>query len=75
MIANNLFINFGSSAIEVWGNGDQTHLPSANTTITGNIFQRPFAGPSGTGRFLDRLSLPSRKRSIQNTLICAQEAD
>lgn len=38
VIRNNLFVNFGSSAVEVWGRGDDRHLPSANTTITGNIF-------------------------------------
>jgi len=38
VIRNNLFVNFGSSAVEVMGKGDDRHLPSANTTITGNIF-------------------------------------
>ena len=38
IIRNNLFINFGSSAVEVLGNGDDRHLPAGITTITGNIF-------------------------------------
>ncbi|OGV64067.1 MAG: hypothetical protein A3K19_05950 [Lentisphaerae bacterium RIFOXYB12_FULL_65_16] len=38
IIANNLFINFGSSAVEALGLADTDHFPSANTTITGNIF-------------------------------------
>ena len=37
-IADNLFINFGSSAVEASGRSDPTHYPSANTTITGNLF-------------------------------------
>ena len=38
IVANNLFVNFGSSAVEASGRCDPTHYASANTTITGNIF-------------------------------------
>ena len=38
IIRNNLFINFNSSAVDVWGAGDSRHLPSANTIVSGNIF-------------------------------------
>jgi hypothetical protein len=38
LITNNLFVNFGSAAVEVLGNADADHFPSANTTISGNLF-------------------------------------
>jgi hypothetical protein len=38
IIRNNLFINFNSSAVDIWSAGDATHLPSANTIVSGNIF-------------------------------------
>jgi hypothetical protein len=38
LITNNLFVNFGSAAVETLGLSDADHFPSANTTITGNIF-------------------------------------
>jgi hypothetical protein len=38
IISHNLFINFGSSAVEALGRCDTNHFVSANTTITGNIF-------------------------------------
>lgn len=38
IVRNNLFVNFNSSAVEASGATDATHYPSANTTITGNIF-------------------------------------
>jgi len=37
IIRNNLFINYGTSAIDVSGLGDARHLPSAFTTVSGNI--------------------------------------
>ena len=50
VIANNLFVNFGSSAVEVSGVGDDRHLPSANTTITGNIFDMTEIGTQSRPR-------------------------
>lgn len=50
VIANNLFVNFGSSAVEVSGLGDDRHLPSANTIITGNIFDMTEVGPKSNPR-------------------------
>jgi len=38
IIRNNLFVNFGSSAVEASGATDPLHYASGNTTITGNIF-------------------------------------
>jgi hypothetical protein len=38
IVRNNLFVNFNSSAVEASGATDVLHYPSANTTITGNIF-------------------------------------
>ena len=38
LVRNNLFVNFGSSAVEALSRADETHYPSSNTTITGNIF-------------------------------------
>ena len=37
VIRNNLFINYGTSAIDVSGLGDGRHLPSKFTTVTGNL--------------------------------------
>ena len=50
VIRNNLFVNFGSCAVEVLGRGDDRHLPSANTTITGNIFDMTEIGPESKPR-------------------------
>ena len=36
VISNNIFINFNTSAIETSAYGDNRHLPSANTIVTGN---------------------------------------
>ena len=44
IIRNNLFVNFDSSAVMTSGRTDSTHYPSANTTITGNIFDLTCVG-------------------------------
>ena len=36
LISNNVFVNFNTSAIEASSFGDDKHLPSANTIVTGN---------------------------------------
>ena len=45
IIRNNLFVNFNSSPVMTSGRTDSTHYPSANTTITGNIFDLTCVGP------------------------------
>ncbi len=44
IVRNNLFINFGSSAVEASGATDRTHYASGNTTIAGNIFDMTCVG-------------------------------
>ena len=44
IIRNNLFINFNSCAVEVSGQSSSTLYPSANTIITGNIFDMTAVG-------------------------------
>jgi hypothetical protein len=50
VIRNNLFINFGSSAVEASGETIPHHFPSANTTITGNILDMTCVGRKSTAR-------------------------
>ncbi|MBM4084129.1 MAG: hypothetical protein FJ272_05015, partial [Planctomycetes bacterium] len=50
IIRNNLFINFGSSAVEASGATDSTHYPSSNTTIAGNIFDMTCVGGKSASR-------------------------
>lgn len=50
IIRNNIFINFGSSAIEASGETDATHFPSGNTTITGNIIDMTCVGQKAVTR-------------------------
>ena len=50
VIRNNLFVNFGSSAVEASGRSDSTHYPSANTTITGNLFNMTEIGDQPKSR-------------------------
>jgi hypothetical protein len=49
-ITSNLFVNFGSNAVEVWGLGDAGHLGSAYTNVTGNIFDMTEVGPTSKPR-------------------------
>ncbi|MBU0607491.1 MAG: hypothetical protein KKI08_06365, partial [Armatimonadetes bacterium] len=49
-ITNNLFVNFGSDAVEVWGIGDATHLGSAYTNVSGNIFDMTEVGATSKRR-------------------------
>jgi hypothetical protein len=44
IIRNNIFINFGSSGVQISGDTDPTHYPSSNTIITGNIFDMTCVG-------------------------------
>lgn len=50
IIRNNLFINFGSSAVETSGATDPLHYPSGNTTIAGNIFDITCVGQKSAAR-------------------------
>lgn len=36
LITDNIFVNFGTSAIEVWGQADSRHLPAEIGTVSGN---------------------------------------
>ncbi|NCP34383.1 MAG: hypothetical protein AUJ96_25410 [Armatimonadetes bacterium CG2_30_66_41] len=38
LVTNNQFVNFGSSAVHIGGRSDQTHYPSANAVLSGNVF-------------------------------------
>ena len=58
LIANNLFINFGSSAVEASGRSDPTHYASARTTITGNIFDMTEVGAASRPRTAVDVSAP-----------------
>jgi hypothetical protein len=48
VIRSNLFVNFGSSAVEVLGRADERHLPAANCTVAGNIFDMTNVGQPQT---------------------------
>ncbi|MDD4016704.1 MAG: hypothetical protein PHV28_02055 [Kiritimatiellae bacterium] len=50
IVRNNIFINFGSSAVEVGGGSYGNAYPSANTTITGNIFDMTAVGQKSVAR-------------------------
>jgi hypothetical protein len=50
IVRNNLFINFNSSAIESVGSGGTNGYASANTTITGNIFDMTCIGQISQSR-------------------------
>ena len=50
IIRNNLFINFGSSGVEVGGFSYANEYPAANTTVTGNIFDMTAVGQKSVPR-------------------------
>jgi hypothetical protein len=50
IVRNNLFVNFNSSCVEATGTTDPLHYPSANTTITGNIFDLTCVGDKPKSR-------------------------
>jgi hypothetical protein len=50
IIRNNLFVNFGSSAVEASGATDSLHFPSANTVVAGNIFDMTCVEPKSARR-------------------------
>jgi len=50
IIRNNLFVNFGSSAVEASGATDHRHYASGNTLITGNIFDMTCVGAKSASR-------------------------
>lgn len=50
LVTNNTFVNFGSSAVHASGQSDPTHYPSANTTISGNLFDMTEIGDKSTPR-------------------------
>lgn len=50
IIRNNQFINFNGSAVEASGATDPLHYPSANTLITGNLFDLTCQGDKPVSR-------------------------
>ena len=50
IIRNNLFINFGSSGVEVGGNNLANEFPASHTTVTGNIFDMTVIGQKSAAR-------------------------
>ena len=50
IISSNLFVNFGSSAVNLSGSSNPTGYASANTSISGNIFDMTEIGGTSKGR-------------------------
>ncbi len=50
LITNNLFVNFGSSAVNISGRSDPTHYPTATATIAGNLFDMTEIGGESAAR-------------------------
>lgn len=50
IVRNNLFINFNSSGVDVSGTSSVNEFPSANTIITGNIFDMTCVGSNPISR-------------------------
>ncbi|MES2695520.1 MAG: right-handed parallel beta-helix repeat-containing protein [Verrucomicrobiota bacterium] len=50
IIRNNVFVNFGSSAVEVWGRTHVGHFSSSNTIIVGNSFDMTCVGQKSVAR-------------------------
>ena len=50
IIRDNLFVNYGSSAVEVGGGSFANEYPSAHTTVAGNIFDMTAAGRASVPR-------------------------
>ena len=55
-IRSNLFVNFGSSAVEVSGMADNRHIPSGNATVEGNIFDMTHVGENPAARTAIQIS-------------------
>ena len=51
LISHNIFINFNTSAIEASSFGDERHLPSANTIVTGNAIDLTCVRGDSRSRF------------------------
>ena len=51
VISNNIFVNFNTSAIETSSFGDDKHLPSANTIVTGNAIDLTCVRDNPRARF------------------------
>jgi len=50
IVRNNLFVNFGSSGVEIGGGGCPDEFPAANTTVAGNIFDMTAVGQKSVAR-------------------------
>jgi len=51
IVSNNVFVNFNTSAIETSSYGDDRHLPSANTIVTGNAIDLTCVRDQSRSRF------------------------
>jgi len=58
LVTDNLFVNFGSSAVHISGRSDLTHYPSANATIAGNLFDMTEVGEKSAARIAVDVSAP-----------------
>ncbi|NUQ62667.1 MAG: hypothetical protein HUU20_09270 [Pirellulales bacterium] len=58
LVRDNLFVNFGSSAVNISGKSDLTHYPSANATISGNLFDMTEIGEKSSPRIAVDVSAP-----------------
>ena len=68
IIRNNLFVNFGSSAVEASGATDPAHYASGNTTIAGNIFDMTCVGQKAVSRTAINVSANDTHRQRQPDL-------
>ena len=56
IIKNNVFINFKSPAVEVFGEGGKNDLPSENVIVTGNSFDLSAIGGASEPRYAVRVT-------------------
>ena len=56
LITNNLFVNFGSSGVEISGAASDRELPAAVATVTGNMFDMTEVGPNSARRHAVEIS-------------------
>ena len=74
VVSNNIFVNFNTSAIETSSYGDDRHLPSANTIITGNAIDLTCVRGDSRSRFGIRMGADDATIS-DNQIYVRGEAD
>ncbi|MBT4814244.1 MAG: hypothetical protein HON70_01015 [Lentisphaerae bacterium] len=74
IISNNIFVNFNTSAIEASSYGDDRHLPSANTIVTGNAIDLTCVRDRSKPRFGIRMDADDATVS-DNQIIVRGEPD